>query len=120
MASTESIQHWVTEFATCVLNQDEAIRGRDPERGNEYAKCYIEAFRKLRDSGVDGMDCLATLLKDPRRSVRTTAACFLLRHRTEESLQVLRSSAEEKGVTGLGAFMTLKRWEEGTRDLDTL
>jgi len=120
MNSEDSIKKLVHEFATNVVKQNESIFVHDPNRGNEHAREYIKAFRQLRAFGPKGLDALATLLDDERKDVRTMAACFLLRHKTEAALEVLKKSAEEKGLDGLGAFMTLKRWESGTWNLDSI
>ena len=120
MSSNESVGHYVEEFARSVVQQNEAIEAHDPLSGNVHAGRYLEAFRELRRAGDPGLDALSSLLEDERRDVRTMAACFLLAHKTEKALEVLRASAQQRGVVGLGAVMTLKRWEEGTWDLDTI
>lgn len=120
MHSNESINHLVAEFAASVERQNDAMREHDAKTGNKYAERRIIAFRKLKSIGKKGLDALTALLDDERRDVRTMAACFLLRHSNEDACRVLKASASEKGVTGLGALMTLKRWEDGTWNLDNL
>jgi hypothetical protein len=46
------------------------------------------------------------------------AAAFLLRHRHKEARRVLEGAAEGKGLAGLGAQETLKRWDEGIWGFD--
>jgi hypothetical protein len=112
MSTAESIPTLVQLFANSVVEQNSAIRADDLESGNRHARMYMGAFRKLRDASPDGLDALASLLDDPRCDVRTMAACYLLRHSTEKALKVLRGAIPEKGATGLGALMTLRRWEK--------
>ncbi len=120
MHSIESLRRLVDEFAAAVEKQTEAIDSHEPERGNEFAQQYVASFRELKTAGKPGLDALADLLRDSRRDVRTMAACFLLRHRTDEALTILKSAAAEKGVIGLGAALTLRRWEDGSWNLADL
>jgi hypothetical protein len=120
MHSPESLRQLVDEFAAAVEKQTEAIESHEPEWGPEFAQRYVASFRELRTAGKPGLDALADLLTDSRRDVRTMAACFLLRHRTNEALTILKSSAAEKGFIGLGASMTLRRWEDGSWNLGDL
>ncbi len=68
--------------------------------------------------GDRGRDALAVLLEHGRADVRVMAAAFLLRHRTEAALAVLRDAAAGKGLAAFGAGMAIKHWEEGTWALD--
>jgi HEAT repeat protein len=63
--------------------------------------------------GDEGTEAFASLLKDERISVRAMAASCFSPYRTEEALPILREAASCKGITGLGAAMTLKRLEAG-------
>lgn len=55
----------------------------------------------------------------PTMDVRTTAAAFLLRHRTAEAMAILGGAAKgEELVAFASAAQALKRWEEGTWALD--
>ena len=120
MYSPELIARWVGDFATSVEGQNRALQRNDAATGNKYAKKYIAAVRKLREAGSAGWEALALLLADSRIDVRTMAACFLLRYNPERAQAVLKESALQKGVVGLGALMTLKRWEDGSWNLDQL
>jgi hypothetical protein len=46
------------------------------------------------------------------------AAAFLLRHRHEEARRVLEDLAHGEGFVAFEASEALKRWEEGTWQLD--
>ena len=107
----------VQEFADCVVAQTDAIKAADHETGNRFARGYSKAFKTLRVV-AGGRDALAALLLHQRDDVRAMAAAFLLRHRTAEASAVLRELAHGKGVVAFGAIQALKRWQEGTWDLD--
>ena len=119
MSDTELIQRLVRDFADSVIGQTEAIRQGDHRKGNRLAKRYIAAFQKLRDIGDDGRNALASLFTHSRADVRVMAACFLLRHKTHEALALLRrEAAMEEGLASFGASEAIKRWEEGSWNLD--
>ena len=46
------------------------------------------------------------------------AAAYLLRHSGDAARVVLEAAARDKGLVAFGAAQALKRWEEGTWDLD--
>jgi hypothetical protein len=50
--------------------------------------------------------------------VRVMAATFLLRHRTTESMSVLRQAAKGPGLVAFEAAQAIKRWNEGAWALD--
>jgi hypothetical protein len=116
--SQVQVQRLVTIFTSAVINQTEAIRNGKASTGNEHAKRYIAAFKKLRELGDTGRDCLVPLLDHPRADVREMAAVYLLRYKTREALEVLRKEAAGVGLVAFGAQQAIKRWEEGTWKLD--
>jgi aminoglycoside phosphotransferase family enzyme len=109
----------VERFAENVLAQNRAIADGDATRGNYHARLYIDAFARLRQAGDVGRDALLQLLEHEDANVRVTTAAFLLRHRTADATAVLRAAAPgPAGLARLGAQQTLKRWQEGTWELD--
>jgi len=46
------------------------------------------------------------------------AAVFLLRYKTADALAVLRELSKKRGIIGFEASEAIKRWEEGTWQLD--
>ena len=108
----------VEQFAEDVVSQMEAIKRGDSRTGNKYADRYTAALMKLRSEGDAGREALSVLLKHPRPSVQVKAAAFLLRYRTEEAKTVLEATASGDGIASIGAIMTLKRWEDGTWNLE--
>ncbi|MES1213014.1 MAG: hypothetical protein ABUL64_00370 [Singulisphaera sp.] len=119
MSSDVQLRQCVEEFANSIEAQTDAIRRGDSEFANVHAQRYIAAFEKLRKSGNSGRDALAALFVHPRADVRTAAAAFLLRHNTDEALDVLRrEAAAGTGFASFEASQAIKRWEEGDWNLD--
>jgi len=112
------IEKLVREFAVNVEAQTDAIRRGDPKTGNKHAKRYIRAFEGLRALGDEGRDALVPLMFTGRSDVRGMAAACLLRHRTDEARRVLQELARGEGLDAFEAGETLKRWDEGTWQLD--
>ncbi len=108
----------VRQFADSVVAQDECLERNDATTGNKHARRRIAAFRKLRAMGDSGREALAVLLRDPRPNVRTLAATYLLRYKNAEALAVLRELSKGQGMIAFGASEAIKRWEEGTWQLD--
>jgi len=108
----------VAQFATAVAAQTDAIWNGDAKLGNKHAKRYLSAFERLRKLGNSGRDALAVLFEHERPDVRVTAAAFLLRHRTEEAMAVLRVAAGGEGLVSFEAQQALQRWAEGSWSLD--
>jgi len=112
------IEKLVREFAVNVEAQTDAIRRGDPKAGNKHAKRYIRAFEELRELGDEGRDALVPLMSRGRDDVREMAAACLLRHRTDEARRVLQELAQGEGFVAFSAGEALKRWEEGSWQLD--
>jgi hypothetical protein len=111
------VQGLVAEFAEAVAAQARVML-LDAEKGNEHARRYIAAFESLRQRGDEGRDALATLFADARPEVRVMAASYLLRHRGQVARRVLEAEAAGRRLTAFAAAQALKRWEEGTWNLD--
>src|SRR5512132_213767 len=108
----------VWQFAEAVVAQDACIERGDAKTGNKHARRQFAAFHKLRSMGDSGREALAVLLRDPRPNVRAMAAAFLLRYKTADALAVLREAAKGTGLIAFESGEAIKRWEEGTWQLD--
>ena|ERR1043165_8706315 len=108
----------VRQFAEAVVSQDTCLERGDAATGNRHARRQFDAFRKLRAMGDNGREALAELFRDPRPNVRTSAAAFLLRYKTADALAVLREASKGTGLIAFEASEAIKRWEEGTWQLD--
>lgn len=115
----DAIQKLVNIFADNVRLQNRHIELDDSAAGNRCAKRYIKAFRDLAAHGDVGREALAGLFNDPREDVRVMAACFLLKYRNSDARAILVKASRGNSVTALGASEALKRWNEGTWELDT-
>lgn len=113
-----SLEKLVEAFARHAAAQTDAVWGGDPKTANKHARQVNMTFDKLCARGNAGRDALAALFSHPRMDVRVKAAAFLLRHRTEEAKEVLRTAAAGEGLVAFVASEALKRWEEGTWALD--
>lgn len=114
---SKPILELVDQFVAHLLAQREAMDRDDVGAGNRHAHRYFAVWHALRDQyGDAGRDGLATLLRHPNIDVRTTAAAYLLRYKTEQATRVLE---EAKAAGNFDAEQTLARWREGgTWDLD--
>jgi hypothetical protein len=108
----------VRQFAETVVAQDACLERGDAKTGNKHARRRFATFGKLRGMGDSGREALAVLLQDPRLNVRTTAAAYLLRYKTAEALAVLREAAKGRGMIAFESSEAIKRWEDGTWQLD--
>jgi hypothetical protein len=113
-----TLEQLVESFAQHTVAQTEAIWRGDAKTGNKHARQVSAAFKKLCTHGNAGRDALAVLLAHPNVDVRTTAAAFLLRYRTQEAVAVLEQAARGQGLIAFEAQQCLMRWEEGTWALD--
>ncbi|NJL18261.1 MAG: DUF2019 domain-containing protein [Nitrospira sp.] len=114
----KDLERLAKEFADNVVLQTDSIRAGNARRANVHARRSIKAFEALRERGDVGRDALLPLLSHARADIRGTAAAFLLRHRNEEAIAVLKELARGEGMDAFGAQQTLARWSEGTWSLD--
>jgi hypothetical protein len=103
----------VQEFAQAVIQQKLAIWHGTAAESNKHANRILAAFDKFRMLGNEGSDALAELFTHENAAVRSMAATFLLRYKTNEALAILREVAKGNSLTAFGASASIKRWEEG-------
>jgi len=113
-----NIEKLVEEFAKAIIKQNEAIMKGNYKLGNKYAKKYIKCYQQLFKVGEEGKEALAKLFNHDDIGVREMAAVVLLKYKTEEALKILRELANKPGLIGFGASEAIKRWEEGTWNLE--
>ena len=115
----QSADGLVTQFAKNVMAQNDAImNGLGHRIGNIHAKRYIRCFDALCALGDHGKEKLSTLFVHEDPGVRSMAATFLLKYKTHEALHVLRELSKGEGLVAFGSQEAIKRWEEGTWDLE--
>lgn len=118
----DRIDWLVAEFAQNQLAQAMQIDKGNAKQGNRHARRYMKAWEELREKyGDEGRERFSILLEHRSAVVRGTSACYLLRYKTKEALAVLKEVSEMPGLpglTGFGCAQCLKRWREGTWNLD--
>lgn len=113
------LEHWVKQFAeSAAANTDAIMVHSNAKLANKHTDRMVAAFNKLKSAGNNGRDALMALFQHERMDVRTAAAAFLLRYRTAEAKAVLEEAAKGRGLVPFEAQECLKRWEEGTWELD--
>jgi len=110
-------QELIGEFAAAVMAQDQCIIEGDPREGNRHARKSMSAAKKLLAGGEASIEAFCGLLNHPTPGVQAAAAAFLLKARTERAVATLRPMAEGRGLTALGAQMTLARYERGELEI---
>lgn len=103
-------------FADSVEAQEEAIKSGDAKMANSHGRRYVMAASQILRSDA-GVVAFSALLQDCRLAVRSTAATYLLPHKTQEAVLVLKEASKSSGVIGLGAAMTLARWNRGEKGM---
>ena len=114
----KSAEYYVRQFEESCVAQISAIKEGNIELGNKHAKRYGRAFEALRALGDPGRDALVPLMRHPQPEVREMAAVCLLRYRHAEARTVLQELSKGEGLVAFGAGQALKRWDEGTWQLD--
>lgn len=104
----------VKQFRDSKMAQVHGIQNGDAEATEKGVWGYINAAEALLKSNT-GIETFAALLSDENRDVRTSAAHYLLPHKTDKALSVLRDSARGKDLAAFGALATLARWEHGEK-----
>ena len=113
-----TLEQLVEKFAYHTVAQTEAIWRGDAKTGNKHARQRVATFKRLRAHGDAGRDALAVLFTHSNMDVRTMAAAYLLRHRTQEAVAVLEEAAKGQGLIAFEAQQCLLRWKEGEWALD--
>lgn len=90
----------------------------DAKTGNKHARQRAATFKKLCARGNAGRDALTVLFCHPSPDVRSMAAAYLLRYRTQEAIAVLEEVARGQGLIAFEAGQALKHWNEGTWTID--
>ena len=104
-------------FVAAVVRQFEFIAQGDARNGNNEARKYIAAARTLLSGGKTSIDRFATLLLHDHDDVRAMAAAYLLKERTDAAVAALKPIAAGRGLSALGAQMTLARYERGDLEI---
>ncbi len=113
-----SITELVKRFAESAIKQDEAIVSGDKRGAKKYGNKIVQYWRAIKEFGNDGKEELSKLFRHNHPSARSAAAACLLKYKTAEALEVLEVIAKMPGLVGFEADEAIKRWKEGTWNLE--
>lgn len=114
----KDIDKTVNDFVQAAKKHYAATMTGDHESANRQAKELHKAFQNIVALGSDARDALLAKTNDDDAAVAAMAAVYSLKHNTERSLTALKRIAADPGLIGLEAQQALKRWEEGTWQLE--
>jgi hypothetical protein len=110
MNASNPYENLVREFRESKAAQVRDIRAGKVE--GEAGWGYIRAAQALLESSA-GIEAFAKLLGDEDKDVRTTAAAYLLPHKTTDAVRVLKESVRGRDLAAFTALAALARWERG-------
>lgn len=90
----------------------------DWKKANKEAKKIQKAFLEISALGQPGREALLDLVNSEEHSVSLMAAVYSLKYNIEKSMKALRNLTNEPGLIGFQAEQAIKRWEEGTWDIE--
>lgn len=118
MNKKQDYKKLVEQFAEAAEKSFEAMMKGDSKENNKWVKRQVKAFHQIIEIGDIARDELLTLLNHENPRVASSAAAFSLKYDTERSIATLEKIAREPGMIGFGAQQALRRWEEGSWQLE--
>lgn len=85
---------------------------------NKEARKLQKIFLELKSLGQPGREALLGLVSHKDLSVSLMAAVCSLKYNPDKSLKALRRLVKEHGFIGFQAEQAIKRWEEGTWNIE--
>jgi len=101
------------EFIAAAMDHALGTETGDFRITNKAYDRILAAREQLRVLPDGGRGCLREMLSNPEPGVRLWSACYLLPTDPVEAESTLVSLAQEKGLVGFDAEMTLKEWRAG-------
>ena len=108
----------VGQFSNSILKQREAIRSGTTRQVRYYGRKLVPIAKKLLQMGDDGKREFATLLDNPDKEIRATAAVYLISSMPDKALSVFRELAEADDFDAECAQLRIKEWEEHPEHYD--
>jgi hypothetical protein len=105
-------------FSESAKKHYDAILAGDSRSANAQAKKVHKFFLEIVKQGEDARKALADLVDDEILPVAVMAAVYSLKYSPERALAVLQKIAKEPGVHGFRAEQAIKRWTEGSWQLE--
>lgn len=115
---SDQVDSLVEKFACAVECQGKCIAVGNYALGNAEAKKYVAAFKNLTQYGDVGRSRLEQLFTHPSADVRVMSASFLLRFSGDKAKIVLKRESKSKGMAAFSAQEALRRWADGSWELD--
>jgi hypothetical protein len=118
VTSDASIQRLVARFAEAARNHYDATLQGDWRKANKNAKRIADIFHSLVATGEEGKQALLELTNGKDLAVASMAATFSLKYATTQATAVLERIAIQPDLLGFKAQQSLKRWQEGSWQLE--
>ena len=118
--SEEMVSDLVTAFAQAAARHyafTQAGRYRDI---NREADKIDAAYRKLKSYGDKGKQALLKLLDDADLAVSSMAAAYCMHFAPQECKRVFQRVAKDPGILGLEAQYALKRFDDGSWQVEPM
>jgi glycine cleavage system aminomethyltransferase T len=112
------IQKLIDTFADAAHKHHRETLEGTAKKVNVQAKRITHTFHQIIVKGEVARKALLQLTKSEDIAVAKMAAVFSLKYATEEATVVLRGIAQRPDLLGFEAKQALKRWEEGTWQLE--
>jgi len=113
----KDIQKLINEFISFVIKQAKCIDNGNPRLGNKYADKYVAVAKSLLIGGDIYINEFEKLLNHESRDVRSMAAAFLLKDRTQSAVRTLKELAKGKDIPAMGARCALERYKKGILEI---
>jgi succinate dehydrogenase flavin-adding protein (antitoxin of CptAB toxin-antitoxin module) len=114
----DSIESILNQYKQAAFLHGQATLTGDYKKGNRHHDVIIGCYIKLRTTGIEAIEQLATLLDDEDDSVVTWAATHLLPYHEKRSIEVLTGISTKPGIIAFAAQMVLSEWRKGALTLD--
>jgi hypothetical protein len=117
MNDDERIPQLVESFINAAIKH-QVLSLKDWKTANREAKELQRIFLELKSIGRPGREALLALVKSEKPSVALMASVYSLKYDTKKSMKTLKSLAKEADFIGFQAEQAIKRWEEGTWNIE--
>ncbi len=117
-AKDKQIQKLLANFTEASINHYDASMAGDWRTANVQAKKINKSFLALANLGADARKALLDLVDMETLPVAAMAAVYSLKFSPERALATLQKIAKEPGLIGFEAEQAIKRWTEGSWQLE--
>ncbi len=114
----KQIQRLLVNFAEASRIHYDALMAGNSRTANVQAKKINKSFLELTNLGVDARNALLNLVDTETLPIAAMAAVFSLKFSPERALATLQKIAKEPGLIGFEARQAIKRWTEGSWQLE--